>query len=95
MKTKKEYIERLASELKEWSAQIDLLAAKSENAAAQVKLRYAEELDELRAKQQAAAEKIRELEEAGGDAWDTVKATADQVWDDLKNGLASAVSKFK
>jgi hypothetical protein len=30
LKTKDEYIENLASELKEWSAQIDLLAAKTE-----------------------------------------------------------------
>ncbi|MCI0668071.1 MAG: coiled coil domain-containing protein [Methylococcaceae bacterium] len=95
MKTKDEYIESLASELKEWSAQIDLLAAKTENAAAHVKLRYVEELDALRAKQHEAAEKIKELEEASGDAWETVKETADQVWDDLKTGLASTVSKFK
>ena len=39
MKTKDEYIESLASELKEWSAQIDLLAAKTEHAAAIVKLK--------------------------------------------------------
>ena len=95
MKTKDEYIESLASELKEWSAQIDLLNAKTENAAADVKLRYAEELNALRAKQQAAADKMKELEEASGDAWETVKETADKVWNDLRAGLASTVSKFK
>jgi len=95
MKTKDEYIESLASELKEWSAQIDLLAAKTENAAADVKFKYAEELDALRARQHAAAEKMKELEEASGDAWGTVKETADKVWNDFRTGLASAVSKFK
>ncbi len=95
MKTKNEYIESLASELKEWSAQIDLLAAKTENAKADVKQKYAEELDALRAKQHAAAEKVKELEEAGVDAWEAVKETADKVWDDLRTGLTSAVSKFK
>ncbi|MDD5035295.1 MAG: coiled coil domain-containing protein [Methylococcaceae bacterium] len=95
MKTKDEYIESLAAELKEWSAQIDLLAAKTENAADQVKLKYLEELDALRAKQQTAAEKIKELQEASGDAWVKVKETADKVWDDLKTGVAGAVSKFK
>ena len=94
MKTKDEYIESLASELKEWSAQIDLLAAKTENAAADVKFKYAEELDALRARQHAAAEKMKELEEASGDAWGTVKETADKVWNDFRTGLASAVSKF-
>jgi outer membrane murein-binding lipoprotein Lpp len=68
MKTKDEYIDSLASELKDWSAQIDLLVAKAENAAADVKIKYAEELDALRAKQHAAVEKMKELEEASGDA---------------------------
>jgi hypothetical protein len=96
MKTKKdEYIESLASELKEWSAQIDIFAARAENAAADVKLQYAEEINALRANQRAAAEKIKELEEAGGDAWKTIKGTADKIWDDLRAGLTSAASKFK
>lgn len=95
MKTKDEYIDSLGSELKEWSAQLDLLAAKAENAAEDVKFKYLRELDALRDKRDAAAEKMQELQEAGGDAWETVKETADKVWDDLRTGLASAVSKFK
>lgn len=46
-------------------------------------------------KKQAAAEKIKDLEEACGDAWETVKETADKVWDELRAGLASTVAKFK
>jgi chromosome segregation ATPase len=95
MKTKDQYIESLASELKEWSAQIDLMAAKAENATADAKLNYAREIEELRAKQREASAKMKELEEASGDAWETVKETADNVWDDLKTGIARAVSKFR
>jgi len=95
MKTKEEYIESLTSELKEWSAQIDLLTAKMEDAADDVKLKYAEELDALRAKQHEAAEKMKELEEASGDAWGAVKTTADKVWNDIRIGVDSIVSKFK
>jgi hypothetical protein len=95
MKTKDEYIDSLAAELKEWSAQIDLLTAKTEKATADVKLKYLEELEALRVKQHAAAAKMKELEEASGDAWVAVKQTADEVWDDLRAGIASAASKFK
>jgi hypothetical protein len=96
MKTKDEYIDSLAAELKEWSTQIDLLTAKAENSAADVKLKYyTQDLNVLRTKERIAIEKIKELEQANGDAWETVKETADKVWDDLKTGLASAVSKFK
>ena len=49
----------------------------------------------LRTKELAAIEKIKELEEAGGDAWETVKETADKIWDDLRVGVAGAASKFK
>ena len=95
MKTKNEYIDSLATELKEWSAKIDLLVANSENATAEIKLRYIQDLNVLRTKELAAIEKIKELEEAGGDAWETVKETADKIWDDLRVGVAGAASKFK
>lgn len=39
-KTKDEYIESLAAELKEWSVRIDRLTDKMENAAGDVKLKY-------------------------------------------------------
>ena len=95
MKTKDEYIESLASQLKEWSAQIDNLTAKAENAAADVKVKYDEELAALRVKQHAATEKMKELKEDSGDAWETVKESADKIWDDLKSGVASTIAKFK
>ncbi|MBS3955869.1 MAG: coiled coil domain-containing protein [Methylomicrobium sp.] len=95
MKTKDEYIESMASELKEWSAQIDRLTVKAESAADDVKHQYVEELDVLHAKQKAAALKLKELEESSGDAWESLKQTADTVWDDLKTGISNTVDKFK
>ncbi|NOS88109.1 MAG: hypothetical protein HOP34_06130, partial [Methylococcaceae bacterium] len=50
MKTKNEYIDSLAAELKEWSAKIDALALKADRAAEHVKQQYAEEIAELRSK---------------------------------------------
>ena len=94
MKTKDEYIDSLTSELKEWSAQIDILTAKTENLATQAKLKYIEELSILRAKVDTAAEKLKELEGESGDAWETVKETADKVRDDIRVGLADVASKF-
>jgi DNA integrity scanning protein DisA with diadenylate cyclase activity len=95
MKTKNEYIEILASELRQLSAQIDELTAKADNAAALVKLNYAEDLEALRAQQHAAEVKMQELEAHRGEAWEALKETADLVWHDLRTGLASAVSKVK
>lgn len=94
MKTKNEYIESLASELKSWSAQIDILTIRTENASANLKAKYSDELDSLRTKQQAAANKMRELQDDSDDAWESIKVSADQVWKDLRIGIADAASKF-
>jgi glycerol-3-phosphate cytidylyltransferase-like family protein len=89
------YKQKMAAQLKEWSAQIDLLEAKVENAGADMKVKRTKQLHELRAKQRAASEKIKELGKASGAAWEQVKVTADKIWDDLKAGVADAQSKFK
>jgi len=60
-----------------------------------VKLKYAREVDKLRDKQRMASEKMKEMEEAGDDAWEKVKDTMNKVVDDLKAGIAHVVSYFK
>lgn len=95
MDTKSAYKEKLEAHLKEWGAEINLLAAKAERAGADAKLKYAQDLDKLRNKQSQAGEKLKELEAASGDAWEVVKDTADKLWDDLKTGIANTTAKFK
>ena len=95
MGTKEAYKHKMEANLKEWGAQINLLAAKAESAEADARLTYAKEIDKLRAKQHQVAEKLKELENASGDAWKEVKAMADKFWDDLKTGIENTTAKFK
>ena len=95
MEIQNAYKQKMAAQLKEWGAQINLLETKLENVGADMKVKRAEELHELRAKQRVASEKMKELEKAGGEAWEQVKETADKIWEDLKTGVAAAHSKFK
>ena len=88
------YKQKMAAQLKEWGAQLDLMEAKAENIGADLRIKHAEELHELHAKQHTASKKMHELENASGEAWEQVKVTADKVWEDLKSGIAEAHSKF-
>ena len=88
------YKQKMAAQLKEWSAQIDLFEAKAENAGADMKVRRAEELDGLRAKHRTAHEKLVALEKASGEAWEQIKETADKIREDLKTGMAEARARF-
>lgn len=95
MKIQDAYKQKMSAQLKEWAAQINLLEAKVKNVSADIQIMRAKQLAELRVKQNAAYEKMQELEKASGEAWNQVKVTADKIWDDLKVGIADVQSKFK
>ena len=87
MEMQDEYKQKMAAQLKEWGAQINLLEA-------HMKERCAEQLYEVRVKQRAAFKKMRELGNSSG-AWEQVKEATDKICDDLKANVAEAHSKFK
>lgn len=95
MEIQEAYKQKMSAQLKEWDAQINLLEAKMENVGADIRIKRAQELHELRIKQRAASEKMQELGKASGEAWEQIKETADKLWDDLKTGVADAHAKFK
>jgi hypothetical protein len=95
MELHKQYKEKMEAQLKEWSAQINLLEAKVDNFTADMKIKQRQELQALRARQHAATEKMKELGKASGEAWDQMRVTVDKMWDELKKGLSDAQSKFK
>ena len=91
MKVEQAYKLKRSSQLKEWAAQLDLMEARAENTGADIKVKHAVELDELRGKQRTASWKMQELERASGEAWVEIKKeTADKIWEDFKTGLTAA-----
>jgi hypothetical protein len=95
MEIQEAYKQKRAAQLKEWGAQINLLEAKAENIGADIKVKHAQVVKELREKHHVASDKMKEMSKASGEAWEQVKVTADKVWDDLKTGVADAQAKFK
>ena len=95
MEIKKAYQQKMAAQLKEWGAQLDLLEAKASNVSADMEVMRANELLALREKLNSASKKMNEYEKSSGEAWEEIKVTADKVWDDIKTGLAAAHLKFK
>jgi predicted nucleic acid-binding Zn-ribbon protein len=95
MKSREEYIIKLAAQLKEWSSRIDELETKARAAKGDMKTSYENQLKQLRDKRDAATKTLQELKEASADAWDTLKAGAETAWADLKNSVTAAKERFK
>jgi uncharacterized coiled-coil DUF342 family protein len=95
MKSREEYINKLASQLKEWSAKIDELESKASAAKADVKTGYENQIRQLKDKRDAATSRLQELKGASTDAWGALKAGAETAWADLSNAVTAAKEKFK
>lgn len=95
MGLKEAYLANREAELKEWDAKISLLEAKAEKAEAQAKIHYYEQLEALRTKRTSVREKLHELKQSSGAAWESVKIGLENAWHDLKGGLDNAAAKFK
>ncbi|OGP59889.1 MAG: hypothetical protein A2162_10040 [Deltaproteobacteria bacterium RBG_13_52_11b] len=94
-KKKKAYLEKVEGQLKEWGPQIDILKAKAEKSKVEVKIKYLQQIEELRSKQGVLKERLGELKESGDEAWGDVKDGLEDALDEMKKALKRATSRFK
>jgi multidrug resistance efflux pump len=92
---RKAYIDKLATQLKQWDAELEKMEAKAQKAKADVKADYNRQIQELRRKKAVAKNRLEEVKNAGEDAWKELKSGAEEAFKDMKNAFQSALSKFK
>ncbi len=92
---REEYIDKLAAQLKEWSAKIDEVELKARAAKADAKAGYEIQIRQLKDKRDVAAQRLQELKSSSAEAWDTLKAGAETAWTDFRSAVIAAKEKFK
>jgi chromosome segregation ATPase len=95
MENKEAYKDKLEAQMREWSAKIDLLKARADQAEAEAKIEYNKRIEDLRQKKEALQAKLSELQDASDAAWKDIKAGTEKAAADLKDAVQSALSKFK
>ena len=95
MVNKEAHRENLEAQMREWSAKIDVMKAKADQAEADAKIEYQNRIEDLRQKKEALQAKLSELQNASDAAWKDIKAGTERAAADLKDALQSALSKFK
>ena len=95
MSMKEAYEKKLSAKIDQWGAELDRLQAEADEADADAQLEYHKHLEELRSMQDDAKKKLSELQNAGDDAWEDLKAGIEHAWDSLEMAFKSAASRFK
>src|SRR6266498_981405 len=95
MKTREAYIDKMAKQLKEWSARIDELEVQIGTAGTEMRTEYQKRIVDIKERRDALSKKLTELRSSSGDAWKTLTAGMDKSWVDFKDALKSAKDKLK
>ena len=94
MDRKDVYQAKLQAQLDEWKADIAKLRAKAEKAQAEARLKYMEEVDDLRAQQKKAEARLEALQNAHGEAWKDMKSGVEAAWDEMGDAMKRAWGRF-
>lgn len=95
MKSKEEFIKALHTKIDLWDAEIDKLSAQAARVEAESKEEYYEQIAELKTKRSQIKEKLDEVQQSGGEAWQDLKAGLDLAFETMNEALKSASSRFK
>jgi predicted kinase len=95
MSLKNAYREKMEAQLEEQRARLELLKARAKVAIADGKIMAYEELADADQKLAALKVKLKNLADAGGDAWQEMKSGVEKAWGDLSESCKKAAQKFK
>ena len=92
---RKAFIEKLDAQLKQWNADIEKLEARAREAKAEARIKYEQQLRDLRTKKADAQTRLDEVKQAGDDARKTLRKGAENAFEEMKSAFATAASKLK
>jgi hypothetical protein len=95
MATKAAYQKKLAAQLREWEANLEILQAKAAQASADVRIGYENEIKRFQARQTAAQRTMTELGEKSGEAWEDLRQGAEHAWAEMGKSMERMTARFK
>ena len=94
MGNREEYIDKLADQLKKWDTEIQKLEEKAKNAKADVKAKYTEKADELRARKESIQQKARNFRNTNEETFNSIKDGIEDSLTRLTNAINDTFKKF-
>jgi hypothetical protein len=95
MSTKEAYKQKIEAELELAQAKLAEFKAQAKSSAADTRIKYSKQVDELEQKVDATKVKLKELGEASDDAWEQLKVGVEAAWGALSVAIRNAAAKFK
>jgi hypothetical protein len=94
MVSRDEYVQKLKSQIDEWNAEAAKWEAKAKAAQAGMQAEYWKQLQQYRARRDAALAELRRMQSASAGAWKDVMRGADAAMKNMQEAFDNARAKF-
>jgi DNA repair ATPase RecN len=89
------YVEKVKAKIDEWNADLAKLEAKSREAAADMQLKYEQQIRDLCEQRNEVEERLRELQRASDESWKRMREGMETAWDDMAKAFRDATDRFR
>ena len=89
------YKQKMEAELERAQARLTELKATAKSKVADARIECDKQVAHLEERMAATRSKLKELADAGDDAWETIKDGVEEAWASLSDGIKNAVDQFK
>lgn len=91
MQVRDKHIGKMEKQLQAWGAKLDIMSANAKAAGANAKTEERRLVADLTKKRDAMQARLDELEEAGGEKWDTLKTGIENAYDELEDAFKKLI----
>jgi uncharacterized protein YhaN len=93
--SREDFVIKLKEKIDLWNADLDKLQARADQASAEARVKYQQQIEDLHAKRGELEVKMAQLRGAGEGAWDDVRTGMEIAWSSMSEALSSALQRFK
>jgi lipid II:glycine glycyltransferase (peptidoglycan interpeptide bridge formation enzyme) len=89
-----EYVQKLKSQIDQWNAEASKWEAKAKQAQAGAQAEYTRQLEQYRARRDAAMGELKRVQSASADAWKDMMQGADAAFKSMRDAFEKARREF-
>jgi phage shock protein A len=94
-KTMEAYQQKAQAQIKEMKARLQVFEARAENASADMKIKYQDNLADWKARFEDIENRMNKLSESSGEAWEDIRAGIDNALGELQSAIQKGTSQFR
>ena len=88
------HADKLDAQIREWKATLAQLRARADQASADARIRYHEEVNSLAQRLATLEQKWKEVQNSSAEAWQDVRSGLEAAWEDFRRSMEQAKTRF-